>query len=114
MTDFPHHDPNGPDVDPVTGTRRGPNSHFYTLEPSECASVKSDAGWKYEAAAKFWMVKPTGASCPSWTQPVYRAYNNRFATNDSNHRYAVSPAIYAEMTAKGWSGEGVVMCAPQG
>jgi len=28
-----------PDVDPVTGTRRGPNSHFYTLEPSECASV---------------------------------------------------------------------------
>jgi streptogramin lyase len=103
-----------PDVDPATGARRGPNSHFYTLEPSECATVKADAGWKYEPTAKFWMMKPTGGSCPSWTQPVYRAYNNRFASNDSNHRYTVSSAIYAEMTGRGWSGEGVVMCAPQG
>lgn len=103
-----------PDVDPATGARRGPNSHFYTLEPTECATVKSDPGWKYEAAAKFWMIKPSGGSCPSWTQPVYRAYNNRFAANDSNHRYTVSSAIYAEMTGNGWSGEGVVMCAPQG
>jgi streptogramin lyase len=103
-----------PDVNPETGARRGPNSHFYTLEPSECASVKSDAGWKYEAAAKFWMAKPAAGTCPSWAQPIYRAYNDGFATNNSNHRYTVSPTIYSEMTAKGWRGEGVVMCAPLG
>lgn len=104
-----------PGIDPATGSRRGPNSHFYTLQPSECAAVKQDPGWTYEFAGKFWMIKPgaaAGAECPAWTQPVYRAYNNRFAANDSNHRYMVSAALYQQMLGKGWSGEGVVMCAP--
>src|SRR6185295_884091 len=94
------------DTNASTGLRRGPNSHFYTLQPGECAAVKLDSGWTYEFAGKFWMVKPEGAaaSCPSWTQPVYRAYNNRYALNDSNHRYAVSKAIYDQMLAEGWSG----------
>lgn len=103
------------EMNPKTGLRRGPNSHFYTLQPGECASVKLDRGWTYEFAGKFWMIKPdaaTGSACPSWTQAVYRAYNNRFAANDSNHRYMVSAALYNEMVSKGWSGEGVVMCAP--
>jgi streptogramin lyase len=104
-----------PDADPVTGKRRGPNSHFYTLQPAECASVRTDPGWTYESAGRFWMMKPGSdgaAGCPSWTVPVYRAYNNRFADNDSNHRYMTSPVLYAQMVAKGWTGEGVVMCAP--
>ena len=60
--------------------RRGPNSHFYTLQPGECAAVKLDAGWTYEASGKYWMVKPASAGasgCPAATQAVYRAYNNR-------------------------------------
>ena len=103
------------DIDPTTGLRRGPNSHFYTLQPDECAAVKLDGGWTYEFAGKFWMIKPgavPGAQCPAWTQAVYRAYNNRFAFNDSNHRYTVSEALYDQMVSMGWSGEGVVMCAP--
>jgi streptogramin lyase len=100
------------DPDQATGARRGPNSHFYTLQPAECAAVKLDAGWTYEFAGKFWMMKPGAIGCDAWTQPVYRAYNNRFAVNDSNHRYMTSPALYAQMLASGWMGEGVVMCAP--
>jgi streptogramin lyase len=103
------------DINPATGLRRGPNSHFYTLGPGECAGVKLDPGWTYEFAGKFWMVKPAGVSagaCPAWTQPVYRAYNNRFAFNDSNHRYMTSVDLYDQMVGMGWSGEGVVMCAP--
>ena len=101
-------------IDPATGQRRGPNSHFYTLEPAECAAVKTDLGWTYEAPNKFWMIKPVNSVCPTWTQPVYRVYNNRFAQNDSNHRYMTSQAIYAQMQADGWLPEGVVMCAPMG
>ena len=101
------------DIDPATKLRRGPNSHFYTVQPGECAAVKLDAGWTYESAGKFWMVKPSAiGSCPSSTQPVYRAYNGRYAMNDSNHRYTPSAAIYSHMLTSGWSGEGVVMCAP--
>ena len=103
------------DINPATGTRRGPNSHFYTSEPAECANVKLDTGWTYEALATFWVIKATtttAAGCPAWTRPVYRAYNNRFAFNDSNHRYAVDVSIYNQMLALGWSGEGVVMCVP--
>ena len=59
-----------------------------------------------------WRFLSRAAECPAWTQPVYRAYNNRFAANDSNHRYMVSAALYQQMLGKGWSGEGVVMCAP--
>ncbi len=60
------------------------------------------------------MMKPVGiaGTCPVWTQPVYRVYNNGFASNNSNHRYMVDPVLYAQMVAKGWSDEGVVMCAP--
>ncbi len=32
--------------------------------------------------------------------------------NDSNHRYATDPAIYQQMIAQGWIGEGVALCLP--
>jgi uncharacterized delta-60 repeat protein len=90
----------------------GPNSHFYTAEAGECAAVKNDPGWTYEGTA-FFIDVPAGSGCAAGSAPVYRAYNNRFAQNDSNHRYTQDPAIYAAMLAHGWSGEGIVMCAPQ-
>ena len=47
--------------------------------------------------------------------PIYRAYNNGFAKGiDSNHRITSNFASYQAQIAKGWSGEGVVMCAPGG
>ena len=100
-----------PAIDPATGARRGPNSHFYTFVGDECTQVKNDAGWVYEALNRFWLVEPAQSQCPAGLAPIRRVYNNRFAVNDSNHRYTVKQSIYDQMIASGWKGEGVVMCA---
>jgi len=100
-----------PEANPATGARRGPNSHFYSLEPAEIAAVKTDIGWKFESYDFNAWPRVAGA-CPQGTTEVLRAYNKRFAQNDSNHRYTISPAIYQQMVAAGWSGEGAVFCAP--
>ena len=103
----------------------GPNSHFYTADAAECAQVKRDPGWRYEATA-FNIVVPVNG-CPANTVAIYRAYNNGFVTNNSNHRYTTNPYIYQWMQAQPsvasvylgrsegttrWSGEATVMCAP--
>jgi streptogramin lyase len=101
-----------PAIDPVTAKPRGPNSHFYTFVGPECEQVRKDPGWLYEAGNRFFLAMPAAGACPEGLGPVYRAYNNGFATNDSNHRYAVKQSIYSLMVASGWKGEGVAMCAP--
>ena len=73
--------------------------------------MKTDLGWTYEGTA-FFIAAPVNGLCEAQTTPVYRAYNNHFARNDSNHRYASDRAVYDAMVAQGWRGEGVVMCAP--
>ncbi|CAG0970425.1 hypothetical protein BURK2_01248 [Burkholderiales bacterium] len=90
----------------------GPNSHFYTVDPSECEAVKRDPGWTYEGTA-FYVFPPGNGPCGRGTVPIYRSYNQRFAQNDSNHRYTADAALYAQMQAQGWKGEGVVFCAVQ-
>ncbi len=100
-----------PQLDPATGRRKGPNSHFYTADAGECAQVKLDPGWVYEAIA-FAIRVPVGAACPANTVPVFRLYNNGFASNDSNHRYTTSQVVYQFMLTQRWSGEQTVMCAP--
>jgi len=102
-----------PDVDAATGKRKGPNGHFYTISADECALVREDAGWKFESYDFSGWPKQADGSCAAGTIAVKRAYNNRFAVNDSNHRYTTSDAIYNQMMASGWSGEGTVFCAPQ-
>ena len=89
----------------------GPNSHFYTIDPDECAAVQRDHGWTLEATDVFFAYAPIDAGCADGRQPVRRAYNNRFAFNDSNHRYASDAAVYAQIRARGWLPEGVVLCA---
>jgi Repeat of unknown function (DUF5648) len=95
---------------------KGPNSHFYTADASECAAVKLDPGWTYEGIA-FYAVGTGAGGCP-YSQydskslaPIYRAYNGRFATNDSNHRFMTEQSVYAQMQSSGWKGEGSVFCA---
>ena len=103
----------------------GPNSHFYTADPNECRFLKSleskqraDAsakgqsfrGWQFEAIA-FYATAPQDGSCPANTRPVYRAYNNRAAEDDSNHRFTVTSAMRQAMT-QSWSEEGVAFCSP--
>jgi len=89
----------------------GPNSHFYTIDAAECAAVQHDAGWTLEATDVFYAYPPNGDACADGKQPIRRAYNDRFAFNDSNHRYATDAAAYAEVVARGWLPEGVVLCA---
>ncbi len=92
----------------------GPNSHFYTLAGRECEAVKRDPGWLWEAANTFYLLRPdVEGACPPWTQAIWRAYNNRAALNDSNHRYAIDRAALDAMAPAGWVVEGVAMCAPR-
>ncbi|MBP8295166.1 MAG: hypothetical protein KAX84_03600, partial [Burkholderiales bacterium] len=99
-----------PDIVAATGLRRGPNSHFYTIEAAECAVVKDDMGWQFESHDFNGWPVPAGG-CPAETVAIRRVYNNGFKQNDSNHRYVTSVALYDEMTRLGWTGEGTVFCA---
>ena len=89
----------------------GPNSHFYTADPAECAQVKTDPGWTYEGIA-FYIVPVSSGTCPAGTTAVYRSYNNGYVRDDSNHRFTVDATVFAKSSSFGYSPEGVVMCAP--
>jgi uncharacterized delta-60 repeat protein len=89
----------------------GPNSHFYTADADECTAVKRDRGWTYEGTA-FYVLPAINLGCAAGAPPVFRAYNNRFPQNDSNHRYATNRALLEALQPQGWSVEGVVFCAP--
>jgi serine protease len=102
----------------------GPNSHFYTGSADECQMLKAleqkeksaqpkgqaYPGWQYEGIA-FYALMPVNGSCPNGTTPVYRHYNNRWAENDSNHRFTATPQMRFVMS-QGWIDEGVVFCSP--
>ncbi len=93
----------------------GPNGHFYTADPFECAQVRLDPGWHFESL-DFATTPPipgaTGATCAAGLINIYRAYNHRFAQQDSNHRITANFAAYQhQVDVDGWTGEGVVMCA---
>jgi len=89
---------------------KGPNSHFYTADARECEAVKGFEGWVYEGIA-FYMKVPQNGTCPADTVPVHRLYNNRFAYNDSNHRFTTDLRVVGEMMLAGWLYEGVKMCS---
>ena len=90
----------------------GPNSHFYTVDPVECETVKRDPGWTYEGIP-FYAKRAAAGHCPFNTSPVYRYYNNGWERNDSNHRYATHLADLSAMQADGWVLEGTAMCVPE-
>lgn len=96
------------------GVNGGPNSHFYTAVPSECDFVKSGGAgpWAYEGIAFYELPVDASQKCPSGTIGVNRAYNDRAARNDSNHRFSVSDSTMHDMEGEGWKYEATVMCAP--
>ena len=104
-------------INPATGTFYGPNSHFYTVDPAECAGLKAiytpnAKSWKFESN-DFQTTPAANGGCPAALVPVYRAYNNGFAKGiDSNHRITTNRAAYLQTVSGGSIGEGVVMCAP--
>lgn len=88
----------------------GPNSHFFTASPGECELVKRAGGWYYEGIG-FNVVPQGNGDCPPGMLEVNRAYNDRFRTNDSNHRYSTSDSTLREMSRRGWIVEGTVWCS---
>ncbi len=101
------------------GSRIGPNSHFYTADPAECAYVKvsyqavasdgnSYPAWTYESNA-FAVKALVGGACPAGTLPLYRSYNNGMR-GDPGHRYSTDASVLQAMT--GWVFEGLTMCVP--
>jgi len=87
----------------------GVNSHFYTAFDSECAAVKAEPAWTFEANA--FNIAANVSQCPASTRPVYRLYNNGMG-GGPNHRYVTSWPVIDAMQSAGWLLEGVVFCAP--
>jgi len=94
------------------------SSHFYTPSAFECALVKTNPDWLFEA--EVFNVAPASTadgSCPANTLPVYRLYNNGQGAAP-NHRYTTELSVRAQMIAQGWIPEGygtvgVIMCSPR-
>jgi hypothetical protein len=93
------------------------SSHFYTPDASECAVVKGNPNWQFEAVVFSAPLPTASGACAPGTAPVYRMYNNG-RSGAPNHRYTTSTAIRTQMLNQGWIAEGygavgVVMCSPQ-
>jgi lysyl endopeptidase len=92
------------------------SSHFYTPFASECAIVKTNAAWQYEAIAFYIQLADVNGLCSGGTIPLYRLYNNGMG-GAPNHRYTTSATIFNQMVAAGWIFEGngntkVFACVP--
>lgn len=92
------------------------SSHFYTPFASECAAVKVNAAWQYEAIAFYIQLADANGLCYGGTIPLYRLYNNGMG-GAPNHRYTTSVTIFNQMVAAGWIFEGngntkVFACVP--
>ena len=109
----------------------GPNSHFFTADPGECADLKAQQRtpvptnvqqWNYERI-EYNTTPPQIVNgvlgCPPGTVPLYRAYNNAFTATgvknawDSNHRFTPNQADIATMVGQGWRNEGLQFCTAQ-
>ncbi|NDP42337.1 MAG: DUF1800 domain-containing protein [Aromatoleum sp.] len=89
---------------------KGPNSHFYTTNPDECALVRQNPGWTFESIAFYINVPDAAARCATGT-PVYRSFYPGAAVSESNHRFLVDLTMHEKMAANSIL-EGVVMCSP--
>lgn len=93
---------------------KGPDSHFFTVDVTECEKVMQQMpAWRFEGHAFAMTAPATGGACPAGTLAVHRFFNNPSTTGAINHRLTVTAAAMNEMVASGWVHEGVVMCAPQ-
>jgi len=108
--------PGTSDVCRFFSTAFGPkSSHFYTPFPTECAIVKQNPNWQFEAAV-FNMVLPKGdGTCDPGLKPLYRVYNNGMG-GAPNHRQVTDETLFETMKVLGWTpegqGPGVIACVP--
>ena len=88
----------------------GAVTHFYSANPTDCATLRRTAPWVDEGIA-FRALLPTAAgTCGIGTQIVYRLFSESLGT----HRYTRSTATYEALQSKGWQPEGAVFCSPAG
>jgi cytochrome c553 len=92
------------------------SSHFYTSNAAECADVKTNPDWTFEAEVFHVLLPAADGSCAAGTEPVYRVYNNGLG-GAPNHRYVTELELRADMLARGYiaegAGIGVGLCVPQ-
>ncbi len=88
----------------------GPNSHFYTADAAECAKVKLNPNWTYEAIA-FHVEVPQATACTGGSQPIYRSFYPGANVSQSNHRFLPDLTLHQNMSSASIL-EGVVMCSP--
>jgi hypothetical protein len=97
-------------------TAFGPkSSHFYTPFATECAIVKQNPNWQFEAAVFNVVLPDVDGSCGPGLRPLYRLYNNGMG-GAPNHRQVTDPLLFDSMRAIGWTpegaGVGVTACVP--
>jgi len=89
---------------------RGPDSHFFTADPAECAFVMTQfSAWTFEGHT-FAVTPAVAGQCPAGMLPVNRFYNNPSTAAAINHRFTVTQQAFDQTLAMGWVNEGVVMC----
>jgi hypothetical protein len=94
------------------------SSHFYTDRADECAQLKLNPGWQYEAVAFYLQPLTASYDCPAGTVILYRLFNNGMG-GAPNHRFITDVTEVAQMVAAGWSLEGdgpktAYACVPAG
>jgi uncharacterized protein (DUF1800 family) len=88
----------------------GPNSHFYTADANECAVVRQNPGWTFEAIA-FYIDVPQFGACKPGTTPIYRSFYPGAGVSRSNHRFLPDLTMFEHMAGSSML-EGLVMCSP--
>jgi len=93
------------------------SSHFYTPYADECAAVKLNPDWQFEAEVFAVFLPDANGGCPPGTLALYRLYNDGQG-GAPNHRFTTNAAMRADMLARGWIAEGsgplgVTACVPQ-
>jgi uncharacterized protein (DUF1800 family) len=87
------------------------HAHFYSADPAECASLKANAGLRYEGIA-FYAARPSGGQCAAGTTAVYRNTLDNPWRNDFNQRLTVDATVFAKSASTGRNADGIVLCAP--
>jgi hypothetical protein len=104
------------------GSKGGPNTHFYSLNKTECDSLRTLPALTYEgqtflATSPLVGANATERSCPAGMTEIYRLYNKAYVGGiknkwESNHRYVSSLQDVASTEQLGWINEGVAFCQP--
>jgi uncharacterized protein (DUF1800 family) len=87
-----------------------PYSHFYTADANECAVVKQDPAWTFDAIA-FYIDVPQNGTCKAGTTPVYQSFYPGAGASLSHQRFLPDLTMF-ERVAGSSIFDGLVMCSP--